>query len=60
MLAFMISIIVAAVGTFAVAWVMTKFTEPIRLGFTLVTVPTIARYFGKVPPSESTSEQKRE
>jgi len=37
------------VGTFAVAWVMTKFTEPIRLGVTLLTVPSIARFFGKVP-----------
>lgn len=37
------------VGTFAIAWVMTKFTEPLRLGFTLLTVPSIARWFGKVP-----------
>jgi len=35
------------VGTFAIAWVMTKFTEPLRLGFTVATVPTIARFFGR-------------
>ncbi len=34
------------VGTFAIAWVMTKFTEPLRLGFTVATVPTIARWLG--------------
>eukprot|EP01038_Epipyxis_sp_PR26KG_P008040 gene8040-10895_t len=32
------------VGTFAIAWVMTKFTEPIRLGVTLATVPSISRF----------------
>jgi hypothetical protein len=35
------------VGTFAIAWVMAKFTEPLRLGFTIATVPTIARWFGR-------------
>eukprot|EP01039_Chlorochromonas_danica_P004274 gene4274-4694_t len=35
------------VGTFAVAWLMCKFTEPIRLAVTLGTVPTIARWVGK-------------
>lgn len=37
------------VGSFAIAWVLTKFTEPVRLGVTVVTVPAIARFFGKVP-----------
>lgn len=37
------------VGTFAVAWVMTKFTEPLRLGVTLAAVPKIAQFFGKGP-----------
>lgn len=36
----------------AIAWVMTKFTEPLRLGFTLLTVPTIAKFFGKIPTEE--------
>jgi len=35
-------------GTFAVAWVMTKFTEPIRAGVTLVIVPRIAKLIGYV------------
>jgi hypothetical protein len=35
------------VGTFAIAWVMTKFTEPIRLGVSVAIVPTVARWFGK-------------
>jgi len=49
------------VGTFAIAWVMTKFTEPLRLGFTLLTVPAIARWFGRVPaivPAEESAEKK--
>lgn len=37
------------VGTFALAWVMTKFTEPIRLGVTLAAVPKIAKFFGRGP-----------
>eukprot|EP01040_Poterioochromonas_malhamensis_P015546 gene15546-17426_t len=35
------------VGTFAIAWVMTKFTEPLRLGLTIISVPTIAQMLGK-------------
>ena len=35
------------VGTFAIAWVMTKFTEPLRLGITIVIVPKIAQLLGK-------------
>jgi len=38
------------VGTFAVAWVMTKFTEPVRLAVTLTIVPTISRFLGYAPP----------
>lgn len=36
------------VGTFAVAWVMTKFTEPLRLATTVVIVPPIARIWNKL------------
>jgi hypothetical protein len=35
------------VGTFAIAWVMTKFTEPIRLGVTLLVLPKVAKILGK-------------
>ena len=35
------------VGTFAIAWVMTKFTEPLRLGLTIAALPTVARVFGR-------------
>ena len=40
------------VGTFALAWVMTKFTEPLRLGFTISIVPSIARFLGRAPPKK--------
>lgn len=39
------------VGTFAIAWIMTKFTEPIRFAITLAVVPSIARMFGGGSPS---------
>eukprot|EP00600_Ochromonadales_sp_CCMP1393_P000916 CAMPEP_0174989774 /NCGR_PEP_ID=MMETSP0004_2-20121128/20922_1 /TAXON_ID=420556 /ORGANISM="Ochromonas sp., Strain CCMP1393" /LENGTH=179 /DNA_ID=CAMNT_0016243247 /DNA_START=129 /DNA_END=668 /DNA_ORIENTATION=+ len=32
------------VGTFAIAWVMTKFTEPVRLATTLGIVPSVSRF----------------
>lgn len=35
------------VGTFAIAYIMTKFTEPLRLGVTIVAVPRVARWLGK-------------
>ena len=31
-------------GIFAIAWVMTKFTEPVRLGVTIYAVPKISRF----------------
>jgi len=37
-------------GLFALAWVTTKFTEPVRLLVTIMIVPRIARYLGRVPP----------
>lgn len=37
------------VGTFAMAWVMTKFTEPPRLAITAVAVPAVAKYLGRKP-----------
>jgi hypothetical protein len=44
------------VANLAVAWIAIKFTEPIRLAFTLAIVPRLARYFGfvvkKVPEDE--------
>lgn len=35
------------VGTFAIAYVMTKVTEPIRFGVTFAIVPKIARLLGR-------------
>ncbi len=35
------------VGTFATAWVMTKFTEPLRLGVTSGIVPRVAKWLGR-------------
>jgi hypothetical protein len=36
-------------GTFAIAWVMCKLTEPIRLGITVAALPTVAKLLGKGP-----------
>lgn len=44
---------IPVVGTFAVAWVMTKFTEPLRLATTVVIVPPIARYWDKLMASKA-------
>jgi len=43
-----------SIGNFAIAWIATKFTEPIRFGATVAFTPTIARYLGykkRVPPA---------
>lgn len=43
-----------SIGNLAIAWIATKFTEPIRFGATVALTPTIARYFGykkRVPPA---------
>lgn len=34
-------------GNFAAAWILTKFTEPVRMLFTIAIVPRIARALGK-------------
>ena len=39
-------------GTFAIAWVTTKFTEPARALFTIWAVPKIARRLGMAPKLE--------
>jgi len=39
-------------GDLAVAWVLTKFTEPLRLGLSVSITPAIARYVGMAPPKE--------
>jgi len=36
-------------ANFAIAWIATKFTEPIRFGVTVVVTPSIANYFGYKP-----------
>nr|CCA16393.1 conserved hypothetical protein [Albugo laibachii Nc14] len=36
-------------GSFVIAWVATKFTEPIRLAITLAITPRIARFLGRAP-----------
>ncbi len=38
------------VGNFALAWIMTKFTEPLRMLVTFGIVPPIARALGRAPP----------
>lgn len=39
----------AKTGTFLIAWVATKFTEPLRLALTLAITPRIARLVGRAP-----------
>jgi len=34
-------------GNFTVAWLLTKFTEPVRLGITIAILPWVARLFGR-------------
>eukprot|EP01041_Mallomonas_annulata_P000372 gene372-679_t len=36
-------------GTFAIAWVMTKVTEPVRFAATVLAVPKLARVLGYTP-----------
>lgn len=38
-------------ANFAIAWIATKFTEPIRLGATVVLTPSVAKFFGYKPIS---------
>lgn len=45
------------VGTFAVAWVMTKFTEPARLAVTVTIVPSVARALARFQQRSSAEEQ---
>ncbi len=44
-------------GTFVVAWVMTKFTEPLRLAATIFAVPKIAKFFRPEKPKYLTPFQ---
>lgn len=39
----------SVVGNLAIAWIITKFTEPIRVGLTLAVAPSIGKLFGQVP-----------
>ncbi|EEY61676.1 uncharacterized protein PITG_02010 [Phytophthora infestans T30-4] len=36
-------------GTFLLAWIATKFTEPVRLALTIAVTPRIARFLGRAP-----------
>ncbi|KAK1938234.1 hypothetical protein P3T76_009384 [Phytophthora citrophthora] len=36
-------------GTFLLAWIATKFTEPLRLALTIAVTPRIARFLGRAP-----------
>ncbi|POM71703.1 membrane protein [Phytophthora palmivora] len=36
-------------GTFLLAWIATKFTEPVRLAVTIAITPRIARFLGRAP-----------
>ena len=46
-------------ANFAIAWIATKFTEPIRFGATVVLTPPIARWFGyRAEEKENRHEEK--
>ena len=45
-------------GDFAVAWIATKLTEPVRLAMTAAITPTIARWMGRAPPKEGTLTER--
>jgi hypothetical protein len=45
-------------GNFAIAWVLTKFTEPIRLGVTIVATPIISRALGLKVADEAAQMHK--
>ncbi|KAI9905852.1 hypothetical protein PsorP6_014177 [Peronosclerospora sorghi] len=49
-------------GTFLLAWIATKFTEPLRLALTIAVTPRIARFVGrapKLPPKESRASRHK-
>lgn len=39
----------AKTGSFLLAWIATKFTEPVRLALTIAMTPRIARFLGRAP-----------
>ncbi len=47
-----------AVGTFGIAYIMTKFTEPLRLAVTIGIVPKIASILGRRQQEEENEQQK--
>lgn len=47
-------------GTLAVAWLMTKFTEPLRLFGTVMIVPPIARYWSRLTAAKIAEEVQEE
>mgnify|MGYP000461382904 CR=1 FL=1 len=44
----------------AVAWVATKFTEPLRLAATAAVTPRVARYFNMGPAKSEDEEEEKE
>jgi hypothetical protein len=47
------------VGTFALGWVMTKFTEPVRIAATVVAVPSLAKFFASKQEREQLEAEER-
>ncbi|TYZ62008.1 hypothetical protein PybrP1_010916 [[Pythium] brassicae (nom. inval.)] len=48
----------AKTGTFLIAWIATKFTEPLRLAITLAITPRIARFVGRAPQLKPKASRK--
>lgn len=46
-------------GNFMAAWILTKFTEPLRFGVTLWVTPRVARMLGMPPPPPSPRATRR-
>lgn len=48
-------------GNFAVAWILTKFTEPIRFGLTIAITPSIYRFItGRRAAREEDEDEEHE
>ena len=47
-------------ANFGIAWISTKFTEPLRFGAVVAIVPRVARYFGKTPEIAQEEEEEDE
>eukprot|EP00980_Cylindrotheca_fusiformis_P007393 scaffold1525_cov142-Cylindrotheca_fusiformis.AAC.193 len=48
-----------SVANFGVAWVATKFTEPLRIAITVPLLPRVSRFLGRSVPVEDVEEEEK-